>query len=103
MPNLGGIHDRGAFYPPCRRLSAARQGSACSFGETREAGFQLEVKLTSMPSSRFAAHPGRSTKWLEARIAFGFHGHHIGGDRENSDDDNLVLVEGEDQMRSGGM
>lgn len=39
-------------------------------------------------------HPNRDMGWLKDRFADGFEVHHIDGDIENNDIDNLVLIEG---------
>jgi hypothetical protein len=44
-------------------------------------------------------HPTRDVVWLKERFADGFHIHHIDGDAENNDIDNLVLIDGADHMR----
>lgn len=44
-------------------------------------------------------HPDRSEDWLRARYADGFDIHHIDGDRNNNDINNLVLIEKRDHMR----
>lgn len=44
-------------------------------------------------------HPERSSDWLRARLADGFHVHHIDGNPANNDRDNLVLIDGVDHLR----
>jgi hypothetical protein len=44
-------------------------------------------------------HPSRDVEWLKNMFADGFHVHHIDGDAENNDIDNLVLIDGADHMR----
>ena len=46
-----------------------------------------------------AAHPDRSEDWLKARLYEGFDIHHMDGDHENNEIDNLVLIEHLDHMR----
>lgn len=45
-----------------------------------------------------SAHPERSATWLADRIADGFHVHHMDGNHENNDPQNLVLIESGDHM-----
>jgi hypothetical protein len=49
-----------------------------------------------------SAHRHRSAKWLLRRLAEGFDIHHLDGDHENNDPDNLVLIEHSDHMRLHG-
>ncbi len=48
-------------------------------------------------------HPHRTAEWLEAMTREGFDIHHLDGDHENNDPDNLVLIEIGDHMRLHGM
>lgn len=50
-----------------------------------------------------SVHPERTEEWLAARMADGFHVHHIDGDHYNDDPKNLVLIDGTDHMRLHGM
>ncbi len=48
-------------------------------------------------------HPNRTTVWLRAKLAEGFHIHHIDGNHNNNIPDNLILIEGSDHMALHGM
>lgn len=45
------------------------------------------------------AHPHRTEEWLRERSKDGFDIHHLDGDHDNNDPDNLVLIECADHMR----
>ena len=45
-----------------------------------------------------SAHPTRDEKWLAAHLSGGFDIHHLDGDHENNDPQNLVLLESSDHM-----
>lgn len=47
-------------------------------------------------------HPNRGVDWLRDRFADGFEVHHIDGDAENNDIENLVLIEVTDHRRLHG-
>lgn len=47
-------------------------------------------------------HPKRDVAWLKDKFADGFEVHHIDGDVENNDIDNLVLIEATDHRRLHG-
>lgn len=47
-------------------------------------------------------HPHRSERWLRARLSDGFDVHHMDGNPQNNDPDNLVLIEHDDHMRIHG-
>jgi hypothetical protein len=44
------------------------------------------------------AHPERSEEWLAGILAQGFHIHHMDGNHQNDDPQNLVLIESGDHM-----
>ena len=44
------------------------------------------------------AHPERSDKWLEEKIAEGLYVHHLNGNHNDNDPLNLVLIECGDHM-----
>ena len=45
------------------------------------------------------AHPERSAEWLSAVLAEGFAIHHVDGNPENNDPENLVLIEAGDHFK----
>ena len=45
------------------------------------------------------AHPGRDEEWLGQVIEQGFDIHHLDGNHQNNEADNLLLVEHQDHMR----
>jgi len=47
--------------------------------------------------------PDRTEEWLLRMMDEGFHMHHLDGNHDNDDPDNLVLIEGGDHMRVHGM
>ncbi len=49
------------------------------------------------------SHPDRTEAWLRERLADGFHVHHVNGNHEDNDPDNLALMEGVDHLRLHGM
>lgn len=45
------------------------------------------------------AHPGRDEEWIKTALHAGFDIHHIDGNHENDDPDNLILIELGDHQR----
>ena len=45
-----------------------------------------------------SAHPERSSEWFVDRMREGFHIHHIDGNHDNNDANNLVMIESGDHM-----
>ncbi len=43
-----------------------------------------------------AAHPSRTADWLRSQLDDGFDVHHVDGDRNNNNSNNLVLIESQD-------
>lgn len=48
------------------------------------------------------AHPHRTAEWLAFRIAEGFDVHHLDGEHDNNNPENLVLIEHTDHMMVHG-
>ena len=48
-------------------------------------------------------HPERTEEWLRARLADGFHIHHLDGNHSNNVQMNLILIEGLDHLALHGM
>lgn len=44
------------------------------------------------------AHPGRDMEWLKRMLQEGFDIHHVDGNHDNDDPNNLVLIENLDHM-----
>lgn len=57
------------------------------------------MSLSSYHLAWLSAHPERTAEWLSARLADGFHVHHVDGDHSNDAPLNLVLIEGIDHNR----
>lgn len=58
---------------------------------------------TAMRSAWLSRHPNRTLEWLEGMISQGFDLHHVDGDRDNNDPENLVLIETNDHMMVHGL
>ncbi|WBU27574.1 hypothetical protein OOZ54_12805 [Rhodopseudomonas palustris] len=54
--------------------------------------------LQSYHLAWLASHPEHSEEWLRAKLADGFHVHHIDFDHSNDCPENLVLVFGDDHL-----
>lgn len=55
--------------------------------------------LSPIHKAWLSGHPNRTAEWLKAIISHGFHVHHVDGDRENNNPQNLVLIEKVDHMK----